>query len=66
MLHIKIDNPCAINGETQRHAGNKIALQNIRERLALLFDAEASYQVVSEKNNYRVTITLPYTKEQTK
>ena len=42
------------------HLGNKMALQNIRERLKLLFDVEAQYEVESGKDFYRVTITLPY------
>lgn len=63
-LQIKVDNPCPDSRDARLHAGNKIALQNIRERLDLLFDAEASYQVASGKDYYRVEITLPYMKEQ--
>ena len=48
-------------GNKQR-SNNKMALQNIRERLDLLFDAEARYQVESGKNFYRVEIVLPYVK----
>ena len=48
-------------GHKQR-SNNKMALQNIRERLDLLFDAEARYQVESGKNFYRVEIVLPYVK----
>lgn len=49
-------------GNKQR-SNNKMALQNIRERLDLLFDAEARYQVESGNNFYRVEIILPYVKE---
>jgi two-component system sensor histidine kinase AlgZ len=49
-------------GNFQR-PNNKMALQNIRERLDLLFDAEARYQVEIGKNFYRVEIVLPYVKE---
>lgn len=63
ILIIKVDNPCPKPGDTQPHIGNKIALQNIRERLALLFDAEASYQVTAGRDYYRVEISLPYMKE---
>ncbi|MFA6204025.1 MAG: histidine kinase [Gallionella sp.] len=62
-LQIRVDNPCPESNEVRSHEGNKIALQNIRERLALLFDAEASYQVLSSNNTYRVEINLPYLKE---
>jgi len=49
-------------GKRQR-SNNKMALLNIRERLDLLFDAEASYQVEHEDTLYRVEIVLPYIKE---
>lgn len=49
-------------GNKQR-SNNKMALLNIRERLDLLFDAEARYQVESGNNFYRVEIILPYVKE---
>ncbi|MDD4929647.1 MAG: sensor histidine kinase [Gallionella sp.] len=62
-LTIKVNNPCPQRSDVPPHAGNKIALQNIRERLDLLFDAEASYQVASGEDHYLVEITLPYMKE---
>ncbi len=61
-LKIAVHNPCAPHGEAKTHDGNKIALQNIRERLALLFDAEASYHIQSGNDFYRVEISLPYMK----
>jgi len=62
-LRFTVENPCAIRDGHVLHAGNKMALQNIRERLELLFDAEARYQVENGKDFYRVEITLPYIKE---
>ncbi len=57
-LHLVVENPCgAKTGKS--HSGNKMALQNIRERLELLFDAEASYQVEIQNDKYRVEITIP-------
>ena len=47
----------------QPHDGNKMALKNIRERLALLFDVEAHYKVESGEDSYRVEIVMPYVKE---
>ena len=41
-----------------------MALVNIRERLSLQFDIEASYAVVSGNDFYRVEITLPYLREE--
>lgn len=62
-LRIKVENPCP-ERDTAPHPGSRMALQNIRERLALLFDVEARYQVESGKDFYRVEITLPYLKEE--
>jgi len=58
-LLIKVENPRVPNN-IALHAGNKMALQNIRERLGLLFDVEARYKVESGNDFYHVEITLPY------
>lgn len=52
-----------LNVDNRLRPNNKMALLNIRERLDLLFDAEASYQVENANNFYRVEIVLPYIKE---
>ena len=61
-IHIEMYNPRQEQGE--RRAGNRMALSNIRERLALQFDIEAGYTVESGKDFYRVHIVLPYVKEE--
>lgn len=60
-MHLEMYNPRQEQGS--HHVGNKIALSNIRERLALQFDVEASYKVEIGKDFYRVHIKLPYVKE---
>lgn len=45
------------------HGGNKMAMNNIRERLALHFDAEASLKSQVLGDAYQVTITMPYVNE---
>ncbi len=60
-VHLEMYNPCQEKGG--HHAGNKMALSNIRERLALQFDVEASYTVETGKDFYRVHIMLPYVRE---
>ncbi len=47
---------------TGKHMGNRMATQNIRERLQLHFDAEASMHSEVKDGFYRVTIRLPYIK----
>jgi two-component system, LytTR family, sensor histidine kinase AlgZ len=64
-LQLKVENPCLPRSEGT-HRGNKVALSNIRERLDLLFDVEARYQVESGKDFYRVEIALPYVTERPK
>ncbi len=60
-LHLDVRNPCRVQGE--HHNGNKMALLNIRERLALQFDLEAKYSVETGAGYYRVHIMIPYIKE---
>jgi two-component system, LytTR family, sensor histidine kinase AlgZ len=57
------ENPITQNAGRMPRSNNKMALLNIRERLDLLFDAEARYQVESGNNFYRVEIVLPYVTE---
>jgi two-component system sensor histidine kinase AlgZ len=54
----RIENPY-IEAEQSR-AGNRMALDNIRERLALFFDAEAQIDTRAENGRYRVQIEMPY------
>jgi two-component system sensor histidine kinase AlgZ len=63
-LNLEVSNPVPAHAKP-RLAGNKMALSNIRERLALLFDVEAKYQVESDANHYLVHIHIPYVKGQT-
>jgi two-component system sensor histidine kinase AlgZ len=57
-LCIRLTNPYRPSGD--RHSGNKMALANIRERLQLHFDAEASMQARMADGTYEVTLRLPY------
>lgn len=59
-LHAVLRNPYAREGK--HHAGNKMALANIRERLQLHFDAEARLDTQVRENTYQVHIVLPYVK----
>ena len=63
-LHLDVRNPC--RNHFGGHQGNKMALENIRERLALKFDVEAKYTVESGSDYYHVHIQLPYIVEETK
>jgi len=54
-----IENPMTEEGSAHR-AGNHMALDNIRERLALFFDAEARIETASQGARFRVEIEIPY------
>ena len=58
-VHAILKNPIPANGR-RHHAGNKMALDNVRERLALHFDAEASLESRVAKDGYEVHIRMPY------
>lgn len=57
-VHIVIQNPYRQEGG--HHLGNKMAVGNIRERLALHFDAEASLMAQIGESTYKVHIVIPY------
>jgi two-component system sensor histidine kinase AlgZ len=60
-VHLVLRNPYRRQGN--HHAGNKMALANIRERLALHFDAEANLRSTVTEDTYQVHIVLPYRRE---
>lgn len=61
-VHAILKNPYRAEGG-RHHSGNKMALANVRERLALHFDAEASLDSRVTKEGYEVHIRMPYRTE---
>jgi len=57
-VHAILRNPYKMNHSNKE--GNKMALANIRERLALHFDAEASLESKTSRDTYEVHIRMPY------
>ena len=57
-VHLVISNPYQREG--RHHGGNKMALGNIKSRLMLHFDVEASLKTQVRDAAYQVHITLPY------
>ncbi|HMJ49477.1 MAG TPA: histidine kinase [Burkholderiales bacterium] len=62
-VHIVLRNPYQREGD--HHAGNKMAMENIRERLSLHFDVEASLSAVLRGDTYQVQIVMPYVRSET-
>jgi two-component system, LytTR family, sensor histidine kinase AlgZ len=59
-VHAVLRNPYTPDGS--HRAGNKMAVANIRERLQLHFDAEATLDTRVREDTYQVHIVLPYVK----
>jgi len=60
-VHAVLRNP--YQKKNERHAGSGMAVANIRERLQLHFDAEASLTSRESNGVYEVHIVIPYVKE---
>jgi two-component system sensor histidine kinase AlgZ len=58
-VHAILRNPYQASGG-RHHAGNKMAIANVRERLALHFDAEGSLASKVVGNTYEVHLRMPY------
>jgi two-component system sensor histidine kinase AlgZ len=58
-VHAILRNPYRVDGG-RHHAGNKMAFANVRERLALHFDAEGSLTSRVNDAGYEVHIRMPY------
>jgi two-component system sensor histidine kinase AlgZ len=58
-VHAILRNPYRANGG-EHHSGNKMALANVRERLALHFDAEGALESKVMRDAYEVHIRIPY------
>ena len=61
-VHAVLRNPYRETND--RHAGNRMAVANIRERLQLHFDAEAMLTAKVTDDTYQVHIVMPYIKSQ--
>ncbi len=57
-IHIALRNP--LPPDDVRHAGNRMALDNIRERLMLFFDLEARLDTERKDGQFCADIRMPY------
>lgn len=57
-LRLEVDNPCPSRRVAQ--GGNRMALDNIRERLMLFYDLEARLDIDRGQGRFRVRIRLPF------
>ena len=62
-LLIEISNPIPPNiSPTKHQQGNKMAIDNIRERLMLFYDLEGRLEIEITPSQYRVRVRMPYRK----
>jgi two-component system sensor histidine kinase AlgZ len=57
-IRIALTNP--YHGAQAQHSGNRMALENIRERLMLFYDLEARLETAAADGLFSVNIRLPY------
>ena len=61
-IEIVVSNPVARDGATSDpRAGNRLALDNIRQRLDLAYGGRGSLTVEQQPDRYEVTVRFPYT-----
>jgi two-component system sensor histidine kinase AlgZ len=60
-IEISISNPLISVQNANQRRGNQMALENIRERLALAFDGAASMDLSETESRYTVKLTIPIT-----
>jgi two-component system sensor histidine kinase AlgZ len=61
-LEIVVSNPVAQTAATgEPRSGNRLALDNIKQRLELAYGRRGSLEVEQEPGRYRVTVRFPYT-----
>ncbi len=59
-VRITVTNPVAATRVADERPGNRLALENIRQRLRLAYGERGAIDVVREPDEYRVTIRFPY------
>jgi two-component system sensor histidine kinase AlgZ len=59
-VRITVTKPVAATRVADERPGNRLALENIRQRLRLAYGERGAIDVVREPDEYRVTIRFPY------
>ncbi len=60
-IYISISNPLPAQQDARQHQGNRIAVENIRQRLAAIYGEQGRLTTQADADSYITTITLPYT-----
>jgi two-component system sensor histidine kinase AlgZ len=61
-IELVVSNPVAQPASAgEQRAGNRLALDNIRQRLDLAYGGRGSLAVEQQPDSYKVTVRFPYT-----
>ena len=58
-LELSVSNPLAAENASGTRKGNRIAQDNIRQRLELVYGSSAGFSINDTKENYTVTLIIP-------
>ncbi len=61
-IHLTVSNPVVDLADTKGHEGNKLALDNIRQRLELAWPGKSNVRLATSSGSYSVTLIFPYSK----
>jgi two-component system sensor histidine kinase AlgZ len=59
-IQIRLKNPLPASGMPEQNHGNKLAQDNIRERLQAFYQRKADIQINEEQDCYEVVLNFPY------
>lgn len=60
MIELEVRNPLSLDTAPQERRGNRLALDNIRQRLDLAWPGQSRVEVMQEGGEYRVLLAFPY------
>jgi two-component system, LytTR family, sensor histidine kinase AlgZ len=61
-INLAVANPVVDNTDTRPHEGNRLALDNIRQRLELAWPGQSAVNVEAAPGKYSVTLIFPHSK----
>jgi two-component system, LytTR family, sensor histidine kinase AlgZ len=64
VIRLAVINPVSDNRVTRERNGNKLALDNIMQRLQLEWPGRSSVDVAAAAGSYSVTLTFPYSTQE--
>lgn len=59
-IELSVSNPVAAKASRQDRNGNKIALDNIQQRLALAWPGKSAVRVMQNDDRYTISLSFPY------